>query len=219
MRPSNSSARTKLLLPDPLAPTSTLRAPRSTRACRIDVWPSISTERIRGGVMTPPYESADLRIGMTGRRSAATLPGSPRPARRRSRVRGLALAVQPGPEKAGQGTPGDVLGQRLELRGRPGAEPLRGRPTAQDRGERALPDGHPQRLQRHRAALVHRLAEQPARPRVAGRRMPDRAGVRRRVHPVEVLRDGTPADVFVPQPLGVRREALVQPDVAPVVQG
>ena len=71
-------------------------------------------------------------------------------------------------------------------------------------------------VQGHRAAEVDRELEQQVRARVADGDVPPRVVVRDEVvvEEVEVLLRGADALALRPQPLGVRREALVEPDLA-----
>ena len=83
----------------------------------------------------------------------------------------------------------------------------------------ASPTVHAQRLQRHRAAFVHRVVEQVRRARVADRELPERiVGREPQVVVEERLLHCRRALVLGPQPLRVRREAFVEPHVLPPPQ-
>ncbi len=99
-------------------------------------------------------------------------------------------------------------------------------PPAYDRGpllqqleERTVTDLEPQRVQGHRTPVVDRTVEDVVRTRVGDHERPERVvGRDRRDVVVDLLR-GPSALVLGPEPLHVRREALVEPDVAPAVHG
>src|SRR5689334_17248221 len=130
---------------------------------------------------------------------------------------GLAWGEQPGLEQAAQVLVRDALRQRDELRRGPVPVPVLRRPAAQHGEERTVTDPVAQDLQRHGAPVVGRRAEDVRRAAgVAGRRRPQvLVGGGRRVQPVEELLGRAPAGVLRPEPLRVRREALVEPDVLP----
>ena len=89
--------------------------------------------------------------------------------------------------------------------------------VAQDGEEVVVTDGEPQLVQRHGPAGVDREVEHEVAARVADDDVPE--GVVGRDHAVEEVEDllrGGGALVLLPQPLGVRREALVEPDVLPL---
>ena len=93
-------------------------------------------------------------------------------------------------------------------------------PTPGGSGETVVADLDAKRLQGHRTADVDREVEQLDRRR--GRRWATprtrrRAGISR--GPVEVLLGGPEALALAPQPFGVGREAFVEPDVLPRVDG
>src|SRR3979411_2465952 len=93
----------------------------------------------------------------------------PRSQARRAVLSGRRLrgALQPGLEERLEIPAGDPLRQCNEIRGGGAGVAVLGRPVAQDREERGITDGGPQRLQGHRTPLVDREAvEHPVAARV-----------------------------------------------------
>ena len=89
-------------------------------------------------------------------------------------------------------------------------------PPLQQPEEVVVADLEPQRVQRHRAAAVDGDVEQVVRPGIADRQRPERVvGRDERGEVVEDLLRGPEPLALAPQPLGVGREALVEPDVLP----
>ena len=89
-------------------------------------------------------------------------------------------------------------------------------PRADDAEEVVVADLEAQRVQRHRAAVVHGDVEQQLRPRVTDDHGPERVVGRDHGHvEVEDLLGRPQSLALAPQPLGVGGEALVEPDVLP----
>src|SRR4051794_408124 len=159
--------------------TSPSWAPRSTREAASSWAParSIVPSSARGvtiAVSTRPK----------GRAGSGFMGRIYRPAPdRRSPVDRLARVVEPDLEEVVEsGHLGEArLGERDEVLDTRAAVAVRGLPVVQQPQEgRVVPDLHPERLQRHRPALVDRVVEEVRRvPRVARRRVPE-VGPRRR---------------------------------------
>src|SRR4029450_11716529 len=129
----------------------------------------------------------------------------------------LLRLVQPDVEEVVELLPRDLLGEYHERRRAHVAVAVPRRPGAQKPEEVVVADLLPERLQRHRAAVVDRPIEHVGRAaRVARRRRPEPSLLGRDVVVVvEVLLGGLVARVLAPDPLRPGREALVQPDVGP----
>src|SRR4029450_2651917 len=93
-------------------------------------------------------------------------------------------------------------------------------PQVQGRPERVVADPVAKRLQSHRTADVHRPVEQVVDPGVSDH-APPKGGVARDRSPDRLERPprGPEPLVPAPEPFRVGREALVEPDVLPAVDG
>src|SRR5215217_3923488 len=167
----------------PAAPTPPKPARRA--------WPA--GRRRRGGVSSPPSPGTD--------RSSA---------RERPRQR---VGEEPVVEERREVAPGDLVGQRDEVRRRLRRAAVVGDPALQQREERGVADLAAQGVEHDGTAVValeaeqlRRIAGAPGRITAALARRQDPAGGR-----VQVDETG----VVEPQPLPVRRERLVEPEVLP----
>ena len=122
--------------------------------------------------------------------------------------------VQPGVEERVERAAGDLLGEGDEVVGRARCAVVVGDPALQQREERFVAELAAQGVDDDGAAVVALVAEQVLRRR---RRPVGSVGElpRREVEVGLPLEDGEP-DVVEPQPLGVRGERLVEPEVGPL---
>ena len=132
--------------------------------------------------------------------------------------RWFGVGEQPGVEEPAELLPGHPLGQVDEVARGGVAVAVPGCPLPDQPEEVAVTDLLPQRLQGHRAAVVHRAVEDAGDAGSRRRRAPQVAVLRLCVQLVELLGGGDSAVVLGPQPLGVGCPTLVQPDVRPATR-
>src|SRR5262245_51619808 len=124
---------------------------------------------------------------------------------------------QPGVEEGSEVAPGDLRRVRHEAVRAAVLVVVARDPLLQRAEEGLVPDLGPQTMEHHRAARVDPAAEDALDARVEGRG--GLAPAQAVVGLAHALLIGLlAADVLLPQPLGVAREALVEPHVAPQVR-
>ena len=185
-------------------------------------WLGVNVGRLRRRPAPTPPRPRTGRAGAAGAAAAldaalldAARPGTDADGVSRGTRSGTASAIQPGVEERRRGPAGDLLGEGDEVLGRPRRAVVVGDPALQQREEGLVADlagaGRGARPRRRRSA----------RSRTGCRRVGSPVGsvgvlARRRGCASASRSTVVNAGVVEPQPLGVRGERLVEPQVAPV---